>query len=106
MEIDPLRCLIANLLIRVLRLQDRAHVYHGDMFTLDIHDADVVCMYLLQKTNQRLKPRQVAQLRPGARVVSHTFSFSGWSPVAIDRKRGIFLYEIGNSGGDVLPRLV
>lgn len=105
-EIDPLRCLIANLLISVFRLQDSAHVYHGDMFKFDFSDADVVSMYLLQGTNQRLKPKLAAQLKPGARVVSHTFSFIGWSPAAIDDKRGIFLYEMGNTGHDVLPKLV
>jgi len=105
-EIDPLRCLIANLLIRVLRLQDVARVYYGNMYTFDFRDADVVSMYLLQDTNQRLKPRLAAQLKPGASVVSHSFSFYGWAPVAIDDKRGIFLYEMGNTGADVLPKLV
>ncbi len=105
-EIDPLRCFIANSLIRVFRLRDAAHVYYGNMFTFDFHDVDVVCMYLLQDTNQRLKPRLAAQLKPGARVVSHSFSFKGWVPLAIDGKRGIFLYEIGNTGLDVSTRLV
>jgi hypothetical protein len=105
-EIDPLRCLFANLLIRLLRLHDRAHIYYGDMNTFDLRDADVVSMYLLQSTNQRIKARLAEQLRPGTRVVSHTFTFTGWSPVAIDGKRRLFLYEIGNTGPDVIPELV
>lgn len=105
-EIDPLRCFIANLLIRLFGLQDRAHVCYGDMFEFDIKDADVVSMYLLQSTNQRLKPKLAEELKPGARIVSHNFSFSGWSPVAIDSKRGILLYQIGNTGPEVLPELV
>jgi cyclopropane fatty-acyl-phospholipid synthase-like methyltransferase len=105
-EIDPLRCLLANLLIRLFWLQDRAHVYYGDMFKFDLQDADVVSMYILQGTNQRLKARLAEQLKPGARVVFHTFTFSSWSPVAIDVKRGIFIYEIRNTGSDVATELV
>jgi hypothetical protein len=96
-EIDPLRCLFANTLIRLLSLREHAHVYYADMFDFDLADADVVSMYLLQDTNQRLKTRLAEQLQPGARVISRTFSISDWTPVAIDDERGLFLYEIGNT---------
>jgi SAM-dependent methyltransferase len=96
-EIDPLRCLIANALIVLLGLRGRAQVVHGNMFSYDLAQADVVTLYLLQGTNQRIQSRLAAQLRPGARVVSHAFSFSGWTPVAIDERRRLFLYEIGNT---------
>ena len=64
-EIDPLRCLFANLLIRLFRIQDRAHVYYGEMYKFYLRDADVVSMNLLQSTNQRIKTRLAEQLRPG-----------------------------------------
>ncbi|NIS79068.1 MAG: SAM-dependent methyltransferase [Anaerolineales bacterium] len=105
-EVDPLRCLLANTLIRLLGLHERARVYYGNMFEFDIAEADVVSMYLLQATNQRLKTRLVEQLKPGARIVSRTFSISDWTPLAIDEKRGIFLYEIGKTGPEVRTKLV
>lgn len=105
-EIDPLRWLFANLLIRVLGLGDRAHVHLGNMFDFNFSDADVVCLYLLQSTNQRLKARLAEQLKPGARVVSHSFSISDWAPIALDDRGGIFVYEIGNTDSQVRIQLL
>jgi SAM-dependent methyltransferase len=105
-EIDPLRCLLANTWILLQGLRHRAHVYHGSMYDFDLRDADVVTLHLLQTTNQRLQDRLSAQLRPGARVVSHTFSFDGWFPLAIDDEKHLFFYEMGNTGPEVQTRFV
>lgn len=105
-EIDPLRCLMANALIRVRGLHRQAHVYHGNLFDFDLTQADVVVLYLWQSTNQKLKARIDEQLRPGAKVVSHSFSMSGWTPVALDDTKGIFMYEIGNVAADVPTKFV
>jgi SAM-dependent methyltransferase len=98
-EIDPIRCLIANGLIRLLGLRDRAHVVHGNLFEFDLTDADVVILYLWPSTNQRLTSRLLEQLRPGAKVVSYRFAFYGWTPVVLaDRDHpDILVYEIGRS---------
>ena len=95
-EIDPVRCFIANMLIFLLGLRQRAHVYHGDIFTFDFSDADVVTLYLLQGTNQKLKKDLATKLKPGTKVISRSFSFTGWLPVKLDDRTGIFMYEIGN----------
>jgi SAM-dependent methyltransferase len=105
-EIDPLRCLIANGIIRLRGLRGRARVAHGNMFGFDLRQADVVTLYLLQGTNQRIKARLEEQLRPGARVVSHVFSFPGWTPVVIDEERRLFCYEIGNTDDTVKTEFV
>ena len=97
-EIDPLRCLIANVLVWTLRLRGRARVDHGNVFRADLSGADVVTLYLLQGTNERIQPHLSEQLRPGTRVVSHAFTFPGWTPVAIDEQRRLFVYEIGRTG--------
>lgn len=51
-----------------------------DLFTADIREATVVTMYLLQEVNQRLRPRLLRELRPGARIVSHNYDLRGWRP--------------------------
>jgi SAM-dependent methyltransferase len=101
-EIDPLRCLIANARIRLLGLQGQAHVYCGNLFEYDLADADVVTLYLWPRTNQRLKPRLAEQLRPGARVVSYKFLLDGWTSVETSDPggEGILVYEIGQTGPD------
>jgi hypothetical protein len=98
--------LIANLLIRLLGLQGRAHVCFGNLYDFDLTGADTVTLYLLQGTNQRIKSRLSEQLRPGAKVVSHSFSMSNWAPVALDDDKGIFMYEIGNTDSNVQTRFV
>jgi precorrin-6B methylase 2 len=104
-EIDPVRCAIANGLIRLAGLRGKARVVWANMYGYDCSDADVVTVYLLQGTNQKLKA-QLGRLRSGARVVSHTFSVEGWVPSIIDERNGIFVYEVGRTGDGVETRFV
>lgn len=105
-EIDPLRCAIANGLIGLAGLRGKARVVWGNLYAYDCREADVVTVYLLQGTNQKLKAQLSRQLKPGARVVSHTFSMDGWVPTVIDESHGLFVYEIGRTGEEVETRFV
>jgi SAM-dependent methyltransferase len=49
-----------------------------DAMTLDLSPATVVTLYLLPESNLLLRPKLEAQLRKGARVVSHNYSIAGW----------------------------
>ena len=49
----------------------------GDIFASDFSNADVVTMYLLPYLNMRLRPTLLA-MRPGTRVVSHSFHMGEW----------------------------
>ncbi len=52
-----------------------------DMFQTDLREATVVLLYLLPELNRRLKPKLFAELRPGARVVSHDWDMGrDWPP--------------------------
>lgn len=105
-EIDPLRCWLANARIAWLGLRAQARVYYGTIYSFGLADADVVTLYLLHPTNQALKERLSRQLRPGAKVVSHSFLMTGWTPSAIDDTRNIFMYEIGCTGDETPTRFV
>lgn len=59
---------------------DRVRFATGDLFETDLSAADVVTMYLLPEVNLRLCPRLLAQLKPGARIVSHAFDMGDWRP--------------------------
>jgi precorrin-6B methylase 2 len=50
-----------------------------DLFTVDLANADVVALYLLPRTLERLLP-QLRKLKPGARIVSHEFEIAGVRP--------------------------
>jgi predicted RNA methylase len=94
-EIDPLRFLWCQLLILILGLGDRVRVIFGDFFKKDISGADVVTCYLLQSTNDKLEAKLVRELRPGARVVSNTFTFSFMDKV---REQGDIRLYLANFG--------
>ncbi len=65
--------------------QSGEKIIHGDALKADLHDADVVTLYLLTSSNERLRPVLEAQLKPGARVVSHDFEIRGWKPDQTDK---------------------
>jgi ribosomal protein L11 methylase PrmA len=50
------------------------------MLDSDLRGATVVTMYLLPKMNLQLRPKLLAELSPGARVVSHGFTMDDWKP--------------------------
>ncbi len=56
----------------------RVRFIHGDMFKTDISEATVVTLYLFPRTNLKLRPMLLTQLRPGTRVVAHDFGVEGW----------------------------
>lgn len=57
---------------------DRAEFRQGDLLQADLRAATVVTLYLLPHMLERLAPKLRAELRAGARVVSHDFPLAGW----------------------------
>ncbi len=57
----------------------KATIINGDIFATDFTKATVVTMYLLPSLNIKLRPT-LLQMRPGTRVVSHSFTMDDWSP--------------------------
>ncbi len=56
----------------------RVTFLEGDLFKADISNATVITMYLLSSVNLRLRPVLLENLRPGTRIVSHSFSMGEW----------------------------
>ncbi|RLI21426.1 hypothetical protein DRO54_03715 [Candidatus Bathyarchaeota archaeon] len=67
-----------------LGLQDRVTILHSNLFEVDISPADVVFLYLTTSANEKVKPKLEAELKPGARVVSHDYEIVGWKPVKVE----------------------
>lgn len=51
----------------------------GNFFLLDLGEATVITLYLLASVNRALRPRLLA-LRPGTRLISHSFGMDDWLP--------------------------
>jgi protein-L-isoaspartate O-methyltransferase len=86
-----------------LGLADQVKIVHGDALKTDITGADVVTLYLMTLANERLRPVLEAQLKPGARVVSHDYEIRGWKPEQTEkmmvqgRPHMIYFYRIGTN---------
>jgi len=59
---------------------DRVRFAVQDLFETDFSSATVVTLYLFPEMNAKLRPKLLADLRPGARIVSHQFGIAGWTP--------------------------
>jgi len=78
--------------IRVAGVQDSAEIRQQDILTADLSQASVVTMYLLPDVNLKLKPNLLSQLKPGSRVVSHSFDMGDWKPDKSERVAGRTIY--------------
>jgi SAM-dependent methyltransferase len=96
-ELDPALVKQARANAAAAGVAGRVRFVTADLFATDLRPATVVTLYLLQSINERLRPKLVRELRPGARVVSHVFNMGPEWPAAqtvtVDRSR-IFLWSI------------
>lgn len=97
-EIDRLRVLYSRLWIKLLGLDKKAKIIHGDIFKENISKATVVCTYLTEETQEELKKKLKKKLKKGTKVVAVGFEYKGWKVIKIDHRRtkegAIRLYEI------------
>jgi SAM-dependent methyltransferase len=72
-DIDPQRIMEANANAQTAGVTDKVKFLNQDLFTTDISEATVVTLYLLPSLNTKLLPKLNKELRPGTRIVSHSF---------------------------------
>ncbi|MFN8608068.1 MAG: methyltransferase domain-containing protein [Vulcanimicrobiota bacterium] len=58
--------------------QERTEFRRENLFHTDLSDATVVLLYLLHSVNRRLLPKLRRELRPGTRLISHSFDMGDW----------------------------
>ena len=59
---------------------DRVQFIQQDLFKTDLSKASVVTLYLLRSVNLKLRPKLLKELKPGTRIVSHSFDMGDWEP--------------------------
>jgi len=77
-DLDPRRIQEARANARREGVEDRAMFLQQNIFNTDFSQASVVTMYLLSSVNLKLRPKLLDELRPGTRVVSHSFDMGDW----------------------------
>ncbi len=89
--------------VAALGLADQVKIVQGDALNYDLSPADVVTLYLLTSSNERLKPILLKYLKPSARVVSHDFEIRGWKAATVHRvsvggrPHSIYVYQIADN---------
>jgi precorrin-6B methylase 2 len=93
-DIDPQRIKEATANLKASGITgDRVRFLNQDLFTTDISDATVVTLYLLPSLNLKLIPKFMKELKPGTRIVSHSFDMGDWVPeqtVDVDGRKVYF----------------
>jgi len=89
--------------IKQMGLDTQVTIVHGNALHYDLSPADVVTIYFLTSSNDRLRPVFEHSLKPGARVVSHDYEIRGWKPAIKEtisvggRAHTIFVYNVGRT---------
>lgn len=70
--------------IQELHLGEKTQIIQKDIFNVNLSTANVVFLYLTTSANEKIKSKLEAELKAGARVVSHDYEILGWKPSKID----------------------
>ncbi|MDR6992761.1 class I SAM-dependent methyltransferase [Luteimonas sp. 3794] len=92
-DINPVRVREANANAETAGVTDLVTFKEADLFEEDISEASVVTLYLLQSLNVKLRPKLLAELKPGTRIVSHAFDMADqWKPEQTQEIDGTRIY--------------
>ncbi len=68
-------------LIIALNRKRMISVIRGDIYSVDISDANVIICYLYPKAMEKLAINLRKRVVPGTTIISNTFALPGWTPV-------------------------
>jgi len=82
-DIDPERVRESLDNVAKNNVKELVTIEKKDIFTLDLSKADVITLYLLPSLNVKLIP-QLDKMKPGSRIVSHSFDMEGVTPDKVE----------------------
>jgi SAM-dependent methyltransferase len=91
-DIDPQRIQEATENARKAGVTRRVKFRNEDLFESDIRKATVVALYLFPWVNLKLRPKLLAELKPGTRIVSHSHDMGDWPPEKMVEVNGERIY--------------
>ncbi len=92
-EIDPIRYWVSRIRFQKSGLANNLKVIRDNFFNQNIKDADVIIVYLIPKTLERLLPKFKQELKKGTRIVSFVYEIN--LPLkAYDKENKLRLYII------------
>jgi SAM-dependent methyltransferase len=95
-DINPERITEARANAKKAMVDNLVKFEENDLFAADIKAATVVTLYLLPNVNLRLRPKLLKDLKPGTRIVSHSFDMGEWKPdkEEVIEGRHIYLWTV------------
>ena len=100
-ELDPKLVAESEANARQAGVAERVEFRQGDVLVADYRAATIVTLYLLPNLVDKLKPRLLAELKPGTRIVAHDYGFSDWKPdrsVVISKTYHLYLVPAAVAG--------
>jgi precorrin-6B methylase 2 len=91
-DIDPDRIQEANENAQRAGVTGQVTFRNQDLFQADFSEATIVTLYLLDSLNLKLRPKLIADLKPGTRIVSHAFRMGDWKPEKTQEVNGRMIY--------------
>jgi protein-L-isoaspartate O-methyltransferase len=83
-ELDKDLCKQSLAKIKKLGLEKSAHIINGDLLKQNYSSADLITVYLLPLSTDKVTPLLDKQLKKGTRVVAHDFEFKNWTPDKVE----------------------
>lgn len=106
-EYEPDIAELARRNVKRAGLDGRVKIVTGDIFVEDFSEATVVTMFLTPILNRKLRPL-LLKMKPGTRVVSHSFQMGDWKPdatIATENAEGFFWIVPAQVAGEWSLRL-
>ncbi|MFB3829826.1 MAG: cyclopropane-fatty-acyl-phospholipid synthase family protein [Bryobacteraceae bacterium] len=91
-DIDPQRIAEARENAKKAGVTGRVKFRNEDLFEADFREATVVALYLYPWINLKLRPKLLAELKPGTRIVSHSHDMGDWKPEKEIQVEGDMIY--------------
>ena len=72
------------------------HIKFGNAFHQDLKQVDVLYMFLMPETYEKIRAKLEKEMKPGSRVITYVWPIPGWEPDFVDVVEGsqkLFLYK-------------
>lgn len=93
-EINPYLVWYSRLRAFLSPRRNRIRVLWKNLWKTDIHEANVVFVYLLPFRMNELAAKLKQELNPGSLVIINSFIFPGWKILRQDATHHVYVYEV------------